>query len=114
MTRRKFLKGRASTADPTDGLANLFDTALIFALAFLVALVSRYQMTEMLTRDDFTIVKNPGQANMEIIVKKGEEIVRYRAGSSSTGSAGKGRRVGVAYQLESGEIVYVPEGESPR
>jgi hypothetical protein len=95
--------------DPLEGMANLFDVAMVFALALMVALVSRYQMTEMLTAEDFTMVKNPGQANMEIITKKGSEITRYAAGDSTSDSRGRGRRVGVAYQLESGEIVYVPE-----
>lgn len=113
MTRRRFLKRRRAADDPLEGMANLFDVAMVFALALMVALVSRYKMTEMLTAEDFTMVKNPGQANMEIITKKGQEIVRYTAGESSPESQGRGRRVGVAYQLETGEIVYVPELPDP-
>ena len=33
----------------------------------MVALVTRYDMTEMLSKEDFTIVKNPGMENMKII-----------------------------------------------
>ena len=37
-------------------------------------LVTRFSMVEMFTQEDFTIVKNPGKENMEIITKSGEEI----------------------------------------
>ena len=43
----------------------------------MVALVSRYNMTEMFSQDDFTMVKNPGKDNMEIITKEGQKINRY-------------------------------------
>jgi hypothetical protein len=53
------------------------------------------------------MVKNPGTPAMEIIVKDGQKIDRYQA--SGEAGTGKGKRVGAAYQLESGEIIYVPE-----
>ena len=58
-------------------VGNLFDVAMVFALALIVALVSRFNMTEMFSQDDFTIVKNPGKENMEIITKEGQQINRY-------------------------------------
>lgn len=94
-------------SDPLSGMANLFDLAMVFAVALMVAMVVNFQMTEFLTGEDVTIVKNPGTEDMEIIVKKGREIERY-TGSEETG-AGKGRRVGTAYELENGQIIYVPE-----
>ena len=48
-------------------VANLFDVAMVFAVALMVALVSRFNMTEMFSKEDFTMVKNPGKENMEII-----------------------------------------------
>ena len=94
-------------ADPLEGMANLFDVAMVFAVALMVAVVTRMHVTEMFTDKDFTMVKNPGKPEMEIVVKKGREIERYQA-SGETGT-GKGKRVGSAFQLETGEIVYVPE-----
>ena len=38
----------------------------------MVALVTRYDMTEMFSKEDFTIVKNPGMENMKIITKEGD------------------------------------------
>ena len=46
---------------------------------------------------------------MEMIVKRGERIERLRA--SEERGAGRGQRLGVAYRLESGEVIYVPEAE---
>ena len=75
-----------------------------------VALVTRFNMTEMFSQDDFTIVKNPGKDNMEIITKEGQQINRYTPSEDQDASNGKrGKRVGVAYELENGEIIYVPE-----
>lgn len=91
-------------------VSNLFDVAMVFAVALMVALVSRYNMTEMLSREDFTMVKNPGQENMEIITKQGETIRRYTPSEDSGRQSGsRGKRVGIAYELDNGEIIYVPE-----
>ncbi len=95
--------------DPMATVSNLFDVAMVFALALMVALVARYKMTEMFSKEDFTMVKNPGQENMEIITKKGKKIDTYKASDESGSSGNKGKRVGVAYQLDNGEIIYIPE-----
>ena len=76
----------------------------------MVALVTRYNMTEMLSQEDFTVVKNPGKENMEIITKEGEKINRYTPSENQEKKSGtKGKKVGIAYELENGEIIYVPE-----
>lgn len=90
-------------------VSNLFDVAMVFAVALMVALVSRYNMTEMFSREDFTMVKNPGKENMEIITKEGEKINRYTPSEDRSSSDTKGKRVGTAYELENGDIIYVPE-----
>lgn len=91
-------------------VGNLFDVAMVFAVALMVALVTRYNMTEMLNREDFTIVKNPGKENMEIITKEGEKINRYTPSEDQTSDEGRrGKKIGIAYELENGEIIYVPE-----
>lgn len=98
-------------ADPMGALANLFDVAMVFAVALMVAFVIHSRMTEFLSAEDATFVKNAGRPDMEIIVKKENKITRYKAESSS--GTGRGQRIGIAYRLENGEIIYVPEtGES--
>ena len=95
--------------DPMGTVANLFDVAMVFAVALMVALVGRYQMTELFSKEDFTIVKNPGKENMEIITREAGEIKRYTSSENQETNGPRGRRVGIAYELESGEIIYVPE-----
>lgn len=106
---RRRLLGRDGDDDPMSVVSNLFDVAMVFAVALMVALVSRYNMTEMLSSEDFTMVKNPGKENMEIITKEGEKINRYTPSENGNPQNGKmGKRVGIAYELENGEIIYVP------
>jgi hypothetical protein len=96
--------------DPMSVVGNLFDVAMVFAVALMVALVTRYNMTEMFSQEDFTMVKNPGKENMEIITKEGQKINRYTPSEDQSSKSGtKGKKVGVAYELENGEIIYVPE-----
>ena len=97
--------------DPMSGLVNLFDVAMVFAVALMVAFAIQSRMTEFLTAEDATFVKNAGKPDMEIIVKKDNKVTRYKS-EKSTGT-GKGTRVGIAYQLENGEIIYVPEEKRP-
>ena len=94
--------------DPMSTVSNLFDVAMVFAVALMVALVTRFNMTEMFSQQDFTMVKNPGKENMEIITKEGKKINKYTP-SKDPKNQNKGKKVGVAYQLENGEIIYVPE-----
>ena len=70
MARRKRLINDSEDHDPLSVLTNLFDVAMVFAVALMVALVTRYDMTEVFSQDDFTMVKNPGTEQMEIITKK--------------------------------------------
>ncbi len=109
MRRRRIIRRAAEDSDPMSVVSNLFDVAMVFAVALMVALVSRYNMTEMFSQEDFTMVKNPGQDNMEIITKEGNKINRYTPSDNNSASGNKGRRVGTAYELENGDIIYVPE-----
>ena len=68
MSRRHF--NHREEHDPVGMLSNLFDVAMVFAVALMVALVTKFNMTEIFSKDDFTIVKNPGKENMEIITKE--------------------------------------------
>ena len=107
---RKNLLKSGDDLDPMSVVGNLFDVAMVFAVALMVALVTRFNMTEMFSQEDFTIVKNPGKENMEIITKEGQKINRYTPSENQDeGKGQKGKKVGVAYELENGEIIYIPE-----
>lgn len=108
MSRRTLLN-RNEDHDPVAMLSNLFDVAMVFAVALMVALVTKFNMTEIFSQEDYTMVKNPGKENMEIITKEGKEITRYKPSENKEGAGKKGKKVGIAYELENGEIIYVPE-----
>ncbi|MBQ4223004.1 MAG: DUF2149 domain-containing protein, partial [Prevotella sp.] len=65
--------------DPLSVVVNLFDVAMVFAVSLMVAMVMHMNMAEIFGQEDFTIVKNPGKENMEIITKEGKEINTYKA-----------------------------------
>ncbi|MDE6264334.1 MAG: DUF2149 domain-containing protein [Paramuribaculum sp.] len=109
MRRRRAILRRGEDNDPMSVVSNLFDVAMVFAVALMVALVSRFNMTEIFSQEDFTMVKNPGKDNMEIITKEGDKINRYTPSEDQDRNGNKGKRVGIAYELENGDIIYVPE-----
>ena len=53
MARNKLLHNQNDT-DPMGTVANLFDVAMVFAVALMVALVSRFNMTEIFSKEDYT------------------------------------------------------------
>lgn len=108
MSRRRLLNN-TEDHDPVAMLSNLFDVAMVFAVALMVALVTKFNMTEIFSQEDYTMVKNPGKENMEIITKEGQTISKYKPSESQEKSGKKGKKVGIAYEMENGEIIYVPE-----
>lgn len=106
--KRRLLR-KEEDADPISVVSNLFDVAMVFAVALMVALVTRYNMTEVFSQEDYTMVKNPGKENMEIITKEGNTINKYTPSENQEQTGKRGKKVGIAYELENGEIIYVPE-----
>ena len=93
--------------DPLSGVINLFDVAMVFSVSLMVAIVTYIGVREFLSLENVTLVKNPGTPQMEIIVKKGRQLERYKVTDQK--GVGRGVKLGTAYRLESGEVVYVPE-----
>jgi hypothetical protein len=92
------------------GVANLFDIAMVFAVGLLVAMVSAYHIHEIFSADELTMIKNPNQpGKMEIITKKGTEIKVQKLTKEM--AQGQGMRLGTAYRLKNGTVVYIPEEE---
>lgn len=111
MSRRRIILDD-DDEDPLSGVANLFDIAMVFAVALLIALVVSYNIPELLDPDaDLTVVKNPGQPDMQVIVKEGTSIKVMNMTAELAG--GQGSRMGVAYRLQTGEVIYVPEDSDP-
>ncbi|MDD3042446.1 MAG: DUF2149 domain-containing protein [Methanosarcinaceae archaeon] len=111
-TRRFHRTGLLSDQEdqnPLTGVANLFDVAMVFSVALLVALVMSYNLPELLNpNEDLTIVKNPGQPNMKIIIKEEGRPIEVLNMTDNIGG-GTGEALGTAYKLASGQVIYVPE-----
>ncbi len=98
--------------DPLSVVVNLFDVAMVFAVSLMVAMVMHLSMNEVFGKEDFTVIKNPGAANMEIVIKKGKEIKTFQATDQEAKPDGDlGRKVGTAYKMSDGRIIYVPDTE---
>lgn len=98
--------------DPLLGFANLFDVAMVLVVALVVAIEMYLRVPGMLdVEQDVTIVLRSPSGEMEIVTRKAQVLTRYRV--SEDQARGEGVRLGTAYQLESGEVVYVPESDTP-
>lgn len=97
--------------DPMESMGNLFDVSVLIAVGFLVVALSGFGLNEMLLEQNLTIVKNPGQANMEFISRKNGKIERLK--QTNTMAKGVGTPVGTVFQLEDGRMVWVPGNEMP-
>ena len=94
--------------DPMSGVANLFDTAMVFIAALLLALMTVFDAKEIFSRDsNLTIVKQTDRGELTVIKKRGRRIQAVRMTRES--AAGRGTRLGTAYRLEDGSMIYVPE-----
>jgi hypothetical protein len=54
-----------------------------------------------------TITKKTADGKIEMVTKKGKEIKVTKVSNKEL--EGSGERLGTAYQLEDGKVVYVPE-----
>ncbi|MGE4561187.1 MAG: DUF2149 domain-containing protein [Desulfobulbus sp.] len=98
--------------DPMTGVANLFDIGLVFIVGLLLTLFSAYRLQDLFDRNsEMTIMKQQASGEMEIIVKKGTQIKATRV--TREAAQGQGNRLGVAYRLEDGSMVYVPDTSQP-
>ena len=94
--------------DPLSGVANLFDISVALIVALLVALFGMFSGAALLDPSTtVTSVIQTGKGGLEVITKDRSGITIRR--SSDEKASGNGTRLGVAYQLSSGEVVYVPE-----
>ncbi|MBB5986678.1 DUF2149 domain-containing protein [Sphingobium lignivorans] len=97
--------------DPLAGIANLFDVSLAFIVAMVVALYSMMGAPSLLDpASNWTMTRTGADGRMEIIRKDGKQIKVEKV--SDRKLSGNGDRLGVAYRLPDGKVVYVPEAEA--
>jgi len=78
-------------------IANLFDVALVFMIALALALFSQ------VAGNGVPNSAAPEQPD----VRRAEKLERYRVSRET--SKGEGTRLGTAYRLPNGDVVYVPD-----
>lgn len=89
--------------DPLAGMVNLFDLAIVFAVGLIVALAAAIK--------DGRLTHAGLRSAPDLEVDEGGKKVRYRG--SQDKARGEGRRIGTAFRLPSGDVVYVPDGDEP-
>ncbi len=104
MSKRRYLE--EDDDDPMLSMVNLIDVFLVLIVILFIVII-RNPMNEFLGVDDLYIVKNPGGADMELILREGKELKRYQ--SSGEIGSGEGVKAGVTYRMPDGSLVYVPE-----
>ena len=111
---RYFKKIRSSTNsdpgenDPLSGVANLFDIGLVFIVGLIITLFTAYHLQDLFSeKSELTIMKKSEKGQMEIITKKGKKIKAVKVTKKRV--EGRGERLGIAYRLEDGTMIYVPE-----
>jgi hypothetical protein len=111
VTRRRGRDGWAGEdEDPLAGIANLFDVSVAFIVALLIALFGLFSAGKLLDpSSDVTIVQQSSSSGeMQIVRKKGTSISVQKVTDRSM--SGEGTRLGTAYRLANGQVVYVPDG----
>jgi len=91
--------------DPLLSVVNLIDVFLV-VVVMLMIIVVKNPLNPFVSKD-VVVVENPGQPDMRITIKKGEELTRYE--TSGDIGEGQGIRAGVTYRLPDGRLIYVPE-----
>lgn len=86
--------------DPLAGLVNLFDLWMVFSIALLLALVAASRLTDA----SRSAQASGPQAPAEDAANK---LEHFRASRDKL--TGEGQRLGTAYRLKNGEVVYVPD-----
>ncbi len=98
MNRKTRLWHRDQEDDPLGGLVNLFDLWIVVVVALMLMLVRSTASNNRLSNEN----SEASIANEQLI-----PITKYRETESEL--IGKGTRLGTAYRLQSGEIVYSPD-----
>ena len=91
--------------DPLSLLVNFFDCSIVLALAFLVVLVASPAMRSLEGRAK----SRAGEQAAAEAVPDGLHVKLDRYQPTREKLRGEGERLGVAYRLKTGEVVYVED-----
>jgi hypothetical protein len=89
--------------DPLEGLANFFDLGVVFALGLLVVGLASISPE---------LLKSSATNRLSALPKDTVHLDHYEPSDQQLG--GEGEKLGVAYRLKSGEVIYVPDRTNSR
>ena len=91
--------------DPMLSVVNLVDLFLVI-IGILMVVIAQNPLNPF-SQDQVVVIENPGEEDMRITIKEGQELTRYE--SNGAVGQGQGARAGVTYRLDDGRMIYVPE-----
>lgn len=91
--------------DPMLSVVNLIDLFLVI-IGVLMIMIAQNPLSPF-NQNHVMVIENPGEDNMRISIKEGEELRQYE--STQEMGEGEGSRAGVTYRLNDGRMIYVPE-----
>ncbi|MDD2720848.1 MAG: DUF2149 domain-containing protein [Gallionella sp.] len=108
LKRRRRFESNDALEDPIAGVANLFDASIVFIVSMMLALFMAYNMMDLVNPNaEVTMTKKGADGQIEIITRKGKEIKVTKVTDKKM--SGAGERLGTAYRLADGKVVYVPQ-----
>ncbi len=98
--------------DPMSGVSNLFDIGLVFIVGLVLVLFGAYKLQDMLEVASSVSIEAPKgkDQSLERMLEQGKMIKNLKITQEKL--KGRGERLGVAYRLRDGSMVYVPESGS--
>ncbi|MCC7086306.1 MAG: DUF2149 domain-containing protein [Pirellulales bacterium] len=87
-------------------MVNLFDLWIVVVVALIIALIE----TKSSLSESAGAAERAAQT-AEFVPADAQKLPKYRASEAML--TGRGERLGTAYRLDSGEVVYVPIGQPP-
>jgi len=90
--------------DPLAGLVNLFDLWMVFSIAVLLALVAAWRIPGDLSKSK---ADSGISTSDEAPSSEQSKLEHFRMSVEKL--TGEGKRLGTAYRLKNGEVVYVPD-----
>lgn len=101
--------------DPLASVANLFDAAIVLSVGLMLAIVAALQLhpsalsqaKQATSRNATSATADPATGELVIERKTAQKIERLTPSDNTL--SGEGTKLGTAYQLKDGQIIYVPE-----
>ena len=108
LRRRRHFDNDTPLEDPIAGVANLFDASVVFIVSMMIALFMAYNMLDLLDpKAEVSMTRKGADGQLEIITREGTQIKVQKVSDKKLG--GEGERLGTAYRLKDGQVVYVPD-----